>query len=72
MTDILIRNVDEDTLARLDGQAAASGLSRNEYLRRHLDDLAHPAARATTDDLRASVELSAGVLDPDLMRQAWG
>ena len=72
MTDILIRNVDEATVARLDGEAARLGLSRSEYLRRHLDGLAHPRGPATRADLRTSVELSAGVLDAELMRQAWG
>lgn len=71
MSDILIRNVDDVTLARIDGQAARLGLSRNEYLRRQLDALANPRRTATMDDLRGSVELSVGVLDADLMRQAW-
>lgn len=71
MTDILIRSIDDVTLARIDGLAAQSGLSRNEYLRRELDALAHPTGRATKDDLLRSTELSAGLLDAELMQRAW-
>ena len=72
MTDVLIRNVDEATLERIDIAAEREGLSRNEFLRRQLDVMMRPDVELTMDDLRRSVELASGALDDELMRQAWG
>jgi plasmid stability protein len=70
MANILIRNLDDDDLARIDARAARMGLSRNEFLLRHLKQ-----AAATHDDDRpltaADFEKFAGLADEDLMRQAW-
>lgn len=72
MTDILIRNVAEEDLRRIDGRAARLGLSRNEYLKR---TIAQEAGRgdsvAGISDLRRFGELSADLLDEDVMRRAW-
>lgn len=37
MTDVLIRDLEPEDVARLDARATALGLSRNEYLRRRLE-----------------------------------
>jgi hypothetical protein len=72
MTDVLIRNVPDEDLARIDEQAARVGLSRGEYLRRQI---AQTAARnpvtVTVEDLRRSTELTKDLLDDDVMRDAW-
>ena len=72
MTDVLIRNVPDEDLARIDEQAARVGLSRGEYLRRQI---AQTAARnpgtVTAEDLRRSTELTKDLLDDDVMRDAW-
>ena len=40
MSDVLIRDIPESVLTTLDGQAARLGLSRTEYLRRQLTQVA--------------------------------
>lgn len=72
MSDLLIRNVDEDAIRRIDADAARHGLSRNEYLRREVGRLGHAADRPVTrEDLSRSLEAFAGLADDDVMRKAW-
>lgn len=72
MTDILIRGVSAEAIARIDAEAAALGLSRNEYLRRRLDAGAvPPPATMTMDDLRRFTGAAADLLDPEVMKNAW-
>lgn len=72
MTDLLIRNVDDETLHRVDADAERQGLSRNEYLRREISRLAQRGARpATRADLTRSVTALADLADGDVMREAW-
>ena len=54
MTDVLIRNVPEDDLARIDEQASRLGLSRGEFLRRQISQTAARASgrKVTLEDLR--------------------
>jgi hypothetical protein len=72
MVDMLIRGVPESVVIEIDAQAKRLGVSRVEYVRRQLiqdaQRLRHPV---TADDLRKSVESLAGLLDDDLMEQAW-
>lgn len=73
MSDVLIRNLDDATLRRLDADAARLGLSRNEYLRRALlrlgrDDAGRPT---TVTDLDRFSERFADLGDRDVMRDAW-
>jgi hypothetical protein len=72
MTDVLIRNVSEDDLAQIDHQATRLGLSRNEYLRRQIEQLASRRSSSVTrvDFVRLS-ELAVDLLDDDVMRDAW-
>ncbi len=74
MTDILIRNIDDDDLQHIDAMAVELGLSRSELLRREAKELArrHALSRVTIDEIRRSVDLAQGVLDEELMKQAWG
>lgn len=72
MTDVLIRNVPEEDLARIDERAARLGLSRGEYLRRRISqDAAWEKGRVTVADLERAGTLSQDLLDDEVMRHAW-
>jgi hypothetical protein len=72
MTDVLIRGMAEDDLARIDERATRLGLSRGEYLRRRItQDARREDRRLTVADLRRAAELSQDLLDEDVMRDAW-
>jgi len=75
MTDILIRGLSDDAVARIEQQASALGLSRNEYLRRQLDALAgvrsDASAEVTIDDLRRASAAAIDLDDPEVMSAAW-
>lgn len=74
MADVLIRGLSAEAVSRIDHEAAAQGLSRNEYLRRSLEH-ASPADRdtvVTLEDLRRASEAARDLLDEDVMRDAWG
>jgi hypothetical protein len=47
MTDLLIRDVDEESVRRIDSDAERQGLSRNEYLRREVMGLGQRGTRPT-------------------------
>lgn len=71
-SDLLIRDVPDDVLARLDARAAELGLSRAEYIRRRLaQDARTSRITVTRDDLLRSTQATAGLLDKNLMREAW-
>lgn len=72
MTDVLIRNVSEDDLARIDERAARLGLSRGEYLRRRIaQDAARDEVSLSVADLERAAILSRDLLDDAVMRDAW-
>lgn len=73
MTNVLIRGISDATVERIDAEAAALGLSRNEYLRRKLEGsaVAVPRAAVTADDWNRSADLFADLSDPDVMDAAW-
>jgi plasmid stability protein len=72
MSDVLIRDVPDDVLARLDARAAELGLSRVEYIRRRLaQDARALRVPVTHDDLHRMGRAVADLADDDLMRQAW-
>ena len=73
MTDVLIRNVPDDDLARIDEQASRLGLSRGEFLRRQISQTAARGSgvAVTLEDLRRAAVLSQDLLDEDVMRDAW-
>ena len=52
MSDILIRDVAESTVAEIDRRASDLGVSRNEYLRRWLDTEMRITQPVTAEDLR--------------------
>lgn len=72
MVDVLIRDVRRETVAAIDAEAKRQGLSRNEYLRRRLEEEVRPTRRnVTVEDLARFAELAADLDDPEVMRQAW-
>lgn len=72
MADILIRGLSDTTVARIDTEAAAHGLSRNEYLRRRFEaERSGDGSRLTVADLRRAAEAAQDLNDPDVMEAAW-
>lgn len=73
MTDVLVRGLSDEAVQRIDADAAAQGLSRNEYLRRKLEggtkSRTGPALSAA-DWMRSSAAF-ADLGDPDVMDAAW-
>lgn len=72
MTDLLIRDVPDDVVAAIDGNARRLGLSRSEYLRRQLArDTVPLGGTVTVDDLSWFSEAFDDLGDPDVMADAW-
>lgn len=71
MPDILIRDLPDQVVAAIDANAQRLGLSRNEYLRRHLAAEARPHATVTVADLRRSAAVFADLDDPDVIAGTW-
>lgn len=73
MSDILVRDVAEATVAEIDRRAREQGLSRAEYLRRRLDAefRAQPGGSLTAADWRRFHRAAADLDDPDVMAKAW-
>ncbi|MDR3070687.1 MAG: antitoxin [Propionibacteriaceae bacterium] len=72
MADLLIRDVPKEAVQAIGAAAQSLGLSRNEYLRRQLIGLARPTrAMVSLADLQRSSTAVEGVLDAELMEQAW-
>ncbi|MDQ6835513.1 MAG: ribbon-helix-helix protein, CopG family [Actinomycetota bacterium] len=70
MPDLLIRDLSEADLQRLDARARALGLSRSEYVRRRLRQEAG-STRLTLEDLRCFAESHADLADTSVMAGAW-
>ncbi|GIE39345.1 hypothetical protein [Actinoplanes lobatus] len=72
MPNILIRDLSQEAVDRIDAAAARLGLSRNEYLRRKFEEGIPPAERTVTAaDWDRSAEVFADLDDPDVMESAW-
>jgi hypothetical protein len=74
MGDVLIRGLSEDAVARIDTDAAARGLSRQEYLRQRFEreGMVSPSQRTMTlEDLRRAGASAADLDDPGVMESAW-
>ncbi|MDQ2626867.1 type II toxin-antitoxin system VapB family antitoxin [[Mycobacterium] nativiensis] len=74
MGDVLIRGLSDAAVSRIDADATARGLSRQEYLRRRFESegTVQPIHRTvTTDDLRRAAAAAADLDDPDVMDAAW-
>lgn len=73
MPNILIRDLSQEAVDRIDAAAANLGLSRNEYLRRKFEGRSLPADdRGVTDeDWQRSAEAFADLSDATTMDAAW-
>jgi hypothetical protein len=73
MPNVLIRDLSQDAVDRIDAAAANLGLSRNEYLRRKLEEGTIPSTQRTltSDDWQRSAEVFADLADPTVMDAAW-
>lgn len=74
MPDVLIRGLSEAAISRIDTDAAAQGLSRNEYLRRRFEaerTSSAMASRLTINDLRRAAEAAKDLNDPQVVENAW-
>jgi hypothetical protein len=71
MTDLLIRNVADDVVRRIDAAAERQGLSRGEFLRREVTKVARSGVSVTRDELTHSLGLLADLDDESVMGQAW-
>jgi hypothetical protein len=72
MTDVLISDVPQDVLDRIDQRAAQQGLPRSEFLRRTLEREATADSRTVTmADLDRLYALTADMREPDFEQRAW-
>jgi hypothetical protein len=75
MGDVLIRGLSDAAVARIDADATARGLSRQEYLRQRFEaegavaSTDHP--RLTVDDLRRAASAAVDLDDSGVMEDAW-
>lgn len=73
MPNILIRDLSQEAVDRVDAAAANLGLSRNEYLRRKFEEGASPGGEqaVTAEDWQRSAEVFADLGDSTVMDNAW-
>jgi hypothetical protein len=76
VADVVIRGLSGAAVDRIDADAAARGLSRQEYLRRRFEAEGAVAVldrrgRLTVEDLYRAAAAAADVEDGAIMRAAW-
>jgi hypothetical protein len=73
MPNILIRDLSQEAVDRIDAAAAGLGLSRNEYLRRKFEEGTGATGErtVTAEDWQRSAEVFADLADPAVMDAAW-
>ncbi len=73
MTNVLIRGLSDAAVERIDAEASALGLSRNEFLRRKLEGAttASVGVTLTAADWARSAETFGDLADPEVMDAAW-
>lgn len=74
MTNILVRDLSEATVRNLSAQATEAGLSRNEYLRRTLEQAGARGSgprKITPEDWARFAEFAQDLADPEVMERAW-
>jgi hypothetical protein len=71
--DVLVRGLSAQAIERIDAEAAALGLSRNEYLRRkfEVDSVSGAGPEVSIRDLRRAARAVSDLLDPDVTESAW-
>lgn len=73
MPNILVRDLSQNAIDRIDAAAANLGISRNEYLRRKLEESIEPTGRqtVTAEDWEDFAEVFADLADPEVMSKGW-
>lgn len=71
MSDVLIRDLSDDELARIDAEATRLGLDRSEYLRRWFSPDALRPLPPARPVAAADFEKFAPLADQGLIRDAW-
>lgn len=72
MTDLLIRDVPDDIVAKIDLRAERLGISRAEYLRRQMLNAATGSREPVTlESLQEFSEIFQDLADEQVMDQAW-
>lgn len=73
MPNVLIRGLSDHAVERIDAEASDLGLSRNEFLRRKLEEaeVPHPEVTVTAADWSRSAEVFGDLADPAVMDAAW-
>lgn len=72
MADILVRNLNDAVVERIDQKAAIAGLSRAEFLRRTIEQEANrDSAVVDVAHLDRFAALTIDLGDPDVMDRAW-
>lgn len=72
MPDLLIRDVPDDVVSAIEAKAKRLGLSRTEYLRRQMAQMATTAqGPITVESLQRFGEVFADLSDAEVMRRAW-
>lgn len=73
MPNVLIRGLSDAAVERIDAEASARGLSRNEFLRRKLEEGVPPSpgASLTAADWKRSAATFGDLDDPAVMDAAW-
>lgn len=74
MPDVLIRGLTDQAVGRIDAQARALGLSRNEFLRRKFEvggGVVDPERGVTDADWARSAEAFEDLSDPEVIDAAW-
>ncbi|GAA1092806.1 hypothetical protein GCM10009648_35070 [Tsukamurella spumae] len=73
MPNVLIRGLSAAAVERIDEDAAALGLSRNEYLRRRFEDglPMQSDVAVSAEDWARSADAFVDLADPDVMDAAW-
>jgi len=72
MPDVLIRDVPANDLARIDALAARLKISRTDYLRRQLHQIAaHRSSPVTPAHLQQFAARFSDLEDPEVVGRAW-
>ena len=75
MGDMLIRGLSDAAIARIDADATARGMSRQEYLRQRFEAEGAVAStdrpRLTVEDLRRAASAAVDLDDSGVMEDAW-
>ena len=73
MTDILVRGLNPDVLAKIDDEASRRGLSRNQFLIEFIQRpyVEEDRPRVTVADFERLARVAADLADPEIMAEAW-